>query len=235
MTPMCGWPDSDPIARRSRSNRRRAPSSDSRGNVLTATERPWAMSRARWTTPKPPRPISAIGSSPSMCNSTRAFSSVLVDAGRRGWSATDTDGVGAVPDAGFGDRAGTALAYGVGKVAEFDDHAVGAAQVGEPDAGERSLLGDGHAGVERCAEGGVVVGGVEADVLGALAEGVEQLEVHRRVVVVLGDELDLDVAGVGGGHAEVDRGGGSLVGEVIEGDVGHDPPRPDAGGVEPGP
>jgi hypothetical protein len=52
-------------------------------------------------------------------------------------------------------------------------------------------------------------------VLGARATGIEELAVHRRRVVALLDELDLDITRVGQRDAQLNRGVDAAVAEVI--------------------
>jgi hypothetical protein len=52
-------------------------------------------------------------------------------------------------------------------------------------------------------------------VLGARATGIEELAVHRRRVVALLDQLDLDITRVGQGDAQLNRGVDAAVAEVV--------------------
>ena len=75
---MCGWPDSVPMARHSRSNPRRASSSPIRAvSTFTATRRPNAGSSAAYTTPKPPLPIASGRSRPGTIGRGAAFTAAV--------------------------------------------------------------------------------------------------------------------------------------------------------------
>ena len=150
-----------------------------------------------------------------------------------------TGSVDAVPGVGrFADLAEHPL------VEVVDLHELGGERtlvpVEEPGAAHVALVADGPAGRVGRRDDSVVVLGPPGVVLEALTPGVEELAVHRRLVVVGHDQLQLEITGVG--QRDRDRGlrrlapmGESVELEVPEADPGSDVhPRgePVRGGVE---
>src|SRR6185312_16059650 len=82
-------------------------------------------------------------------------------------------------------------------------------------AADLAFMSDLIAERERAVVEGLIITGPVRHVLQALAAGVEKLLVHRRRVVALLDQFDLEIAGIGERYAHLHGGVLAAVAEVV--------------------